>query len=293
LGWATAAEPLITLTLSSNLWRFWRIEGQLAEGREWLERSLEVADAPSDARARSLRGLSVIAEIQHDYATARVAAQEAMTLFDKLQDQGGIARCLEILGGLSQEEGDFEGATRDYTRTKEIYETLGEQLGVAVALGNLANVALLREDYESALELIHASMQLHEKHGHTEGMATSLLNEGLALLACGLSSRSKSCFRRALALATELHHKELVAVALEGLAAEAALADDVSRAARLLGAASHLRSDEQVPRDSLEERFYAITLRRLQEGLDRRGLDRLFAEGRTVAPEIVSSEVEG
>ena len=273
-----AAEPQIFLHLSSNLWRFWRIEGQLAEGRDWLERSLEFADGPSTVRARALRGLSVITEIQHDYPTARLAAHEAMTLFDELQDQGGIARCLEILAGLSEEEGDLEGAAEGYSRTKEIYEQLRDEHGVAVALGNLANVALLREDNESALELTGASMQLYESQGDAEGMASSLLNRGLALLRSGTPSRSRPPFRRALALAVELHHKHLVTVALEGLAAEATMVNNLERAARLLGAASQLRSDEQVPRDSLEQRFYAETLRRLREHFDPHDLDGLLGE---------------
>ncbi|MCA1704524.1 MAG: hypothetical protein LC808_15190, partial [Actinobacteria bacterium] len=292
LGWAMAAEPQISLHLSSNLWRFWRIEGQLAEGRDWLERSLEVADAPAAIRARALRGLSVIAEIQHDYATARVAAHEAMKLFDELQDQGGIARCLEILAGLSEEEGDLEGAAKGYGRTKEIYEQLGDEHGVAVALGNLANVALLREDNESALELTGASMQLYESQGDAEGMASSLLNRGLALLGSGTPSRSRPPFRRALALAVELHHKHLVTVALEGLAAEAAMVNNLECAARLLGAASQLRSDEQVPRDSLEQRFYAETLRRLREHFDPHDLDGLLGEGCYRSRDIVISEAK-
>jgi len=90
-----------------------------------------------------------------------------------------------------------------------------------------------------------------------------------------------------------LHHKHLATVALEGLAAEAGMANDLERAARLLGAASQLRSDEQVPRDSLEQRFYADTLRLLREHFDSRDLDGLFGEGRHRSTDIVISEAEG
>ncbi|MCA1702974.1 MAG: hypothetical protein LC808_06765, partial [Actinobacteria bacterium] len=290
LRWASAAEPQISLHLCSNLWRFWRIEGQLAEGRDRLEKTLDVADAPSAIRARALRGLSVIAEIQHDHPTARLAAHEAMTLFDELGDEGGIARCLEIIAGLSEEEGDLEGAAIGYSRTKEIYERIGDEHGVAVALGNLANVPLLREDDESALELTRASLELYERQGDVEGKASSLLNRGLALLGSSTPYRSRPSFRHALARAVELHHTHLVIVALEGLAAEASMANRLERAGRLLGAANQLRSDEQVPRDSLEQRFYVDTLRRLRERFDPHDLDGLFGEGCHRVTDIVISE---
>jgi len=112
-------------------------------------------------------------------------------------------------------------------------------------------------------------------------------------LGSGTPSRSRPPFRRALALAVELHHKHLATVALEGLATEAGMANDLERAARLLGAASQLRSDEQVPRDSLEQRFYADTLRLLREHFDSRDLDGLFGEGRHRSTDIVISEAEG
>ena len=82
-------------------------------------------------------------------------------------------------------------------------------------------------------------------------------------------------------------------MALEGLAAEATMVNNLERAAGLLGAASQLRNDEQVPRDSLEQRFYTDTLRRLGEHFDPHALDVLFREGCRRGTDIVISGAQG
>jgi len=71
------------------------------------------------------------------------------------------------------------------------------------------------------------------------------------------------------------------------------MVNNLERAARLLGAASQLRSNEQVPCDSLEQRFYAETLRLLREHFDPHDLDGLLGEGCYSSREIVISEVKG
>jgi tetratricopeptide (TPR) repeat protein len=293
LEWATGAQSWIALDLCSNLWPLWRIDGQVAEGRKWLERSLQVSDAPPIVRARALRGLSVIAEMHHDYERAGAAAVEAMGLFEQRQDEAGVARCLEMLASLAEEVGDYDEAVRHYSRTREISEKLGNRHGVAATVANLANVALLRQDYDTALELILESKQLFAEQADIDGMAVASLNEGLAFLGSGRPSESRPCLRRALALAEQLHHKELMATALEGLAAEGALTGDAERAARLLGAASNFRSDENALRDSLEERLYEEALRRVRQALVAHEFDRLFRDGRRQATETVVAEAKG
>lgn len=84
-----------------------------------------------------------------------------------------------------------------------------------------------------------------------------------------------------------------MATALEGLAAEGALTGDAERAARLLGAGSHFRSDENALRDSLEERFYEGTLRRVRESLDAHEFELVFRDGQRHSTETVVAKAKG
>ena len=197
-----------------------------------------------------------------------------------------------MLASLAEEVGDYDEAVRHYSRTREISEKLGNRHGVAATVANLANVALLRQDYDAALDLIRKSKQLFAEQGDIDGMAVSSLNEGLALLGSGRPSESRPCLRRALANAKQLDHKELMATALEGLAAEGALTGDAERAALLLGAASHFRSDENTLRDRLEERLYDEALRGVRQALVAHEFDRLFRDGRRQATETVVAEAK-
>ena len=66
-GLADPARHRDVLTLATSLWWFWTKRGYLTEGRQRLERALEVTQqAPGDLQARALVGLVHLASFQGD-----------------------------------------------------------------------------------------------------------------------------------------------------------------------------------------------------------------------------------
>src|SRR5215217_3899567 len=87
--------------LAGALWHFWWIRGHLSEGRERLQRALDMSDGdgvPPTVRARALDGAGVLAEAQGDVARAARFHDEALTLWQTAGDRIGQARSLENLG---------------------------------------------------------------------------------------------------------------------------------------------------------------------------------------------------
>src|SRR5207237_10729774 len=83
LGWTLThpgrAED--ALRLVAALQWFWFIRGPAAEGRQWLERAVSIGlEAPAGPRARALAGLGMLAWRAGDFAEARSALEEGLTL---------------------------------------------------------------------------------------------------------------------------------------------------------------------------------------------------------------------
>src|SRR5262249_45222390 len=107
LDWVFARRDGATaLRLCAALWRFWTTRGDYDEGRRWLGRALEREDGISTgARAKTLRGASVIAYRQGEYRRAEVLGEEARAHYAALGDRVGVATSLITLGHVAHGAG--------------------------------------------------------------------------------------------------------------------------------------------------------------------------------------------
>lgn len=114
LGWSLSAGSTAQATFRfiSSLARFWELRGHISEGRAWLSQALRLEDAgiPTKARADALRGTGDLAYRQSDYAAAQALYDEALSIYQALDDQRGIAHTLLGLGEVATEVGDYENA---------------------------------------------------------------------------------------------------------------------------------------------------------------------------------------
>jgi len=104
-------------------------------------------------------GLSVK---EHDWATARRRADEAMLSFEKLADEApsdaarndDLASALLLQGDLEVQRGDLDGAERTFQRARDIARPLlsGRSPRFAVACDKLGDVARKRQRFDAARE---------------------------------------------------------------------------------------------------------------------------------------------
>ena len=99
---------------ASALWRFWFPRGHLTEGRDWLARALVVEGLPDNARARALRGASVLAAVAGDLEDARSIAVELVELRRRLGIDEDIAEALVVLANVDSDLGDQDAAAAKY-----------------------------------------------------------------------------------------------------------------------------------------------------------------------------------
>ena len=210
-----------------------RLEGALALYRELGNRR---------GVAGILSSLGSVAREQSRYARARELQTEALAEFEALGDRRGMAGARDSLGFAAWLEGDFASATAECTQALAVFTELGDAEGAADAELNLGVVAMYRGEHEAAAAALARSRELSEQVGFREGVAWALHERGLLAVRRG-EPGAPALLHEALDIHRDLGDRWRVASVLDDLAA-AALAGqppDPAGAARLLGAAQHIR----------------------------------------------------
>jgi predicted ATPase/class 3 adenylate cyclase len=123
----TSGESKLVLRLAAALWRFWQIRGHRAEGQRRLESALRAEARPTAARARALNGAAVMAVEGGDGATAKLRAEEALTIHDALGDAWGTAFSRFMLAQAASEEGEHARAQELWEESLQRFRELGDE----------------------------------------------------------------------------------------------------------------------------------------------------------------------
>jgi predicted ATPase/DNA-binding CsgD family transcriptional regulator len=241
LRWAVETDQAATACrLAAALWRFWHARGHWSEGRAWLEQALASdGQIPDRARAEALLGAGALAFPQGDDALAASFLEQALAIFQTLDDPRGIGDALTNLGIAASNRADHAAAAARQEEALATFRLAGITDGIADALHNLGNVFFDRGELDRAVELWEESLALERTMGRRHGLAGSLLNLGIVAHDRGDDVQSATLLEEALTLLRELGMKDGVAWCLEGIALLAA-ATRPAAATRMLGSADTL-----------------------------------------------------
>jgi non-specific serine/threonine protein kinase len=189
LDWSIASDARLATQLAACLWPLWYLRGHLSEGRAWLTRVLDHANAnaTSDteqadlAAARALFGMSRLTWAQRGYAEAQPWAEASLHMFQALggeQGERGVADCLNLLGEAAMERGDFAQASALHERNLALSVALGDPQRIAHAQFNLGDVAIVLGQYDRAEAHYERSLALMRAVGDTVGVANALYHLG-------------------------------------------------------------------------------------------------------------------
>jgi tetratricopeptide (TPR) repeat protein len=218
--------------LGAALLRFWQINGQIDEGRAWLERMLDDPSALSPpTQARALRGAGMMAWYHGDHEQAKARFQTSLQLFQELTDKEGVALVTNHLGTLALHQGHYEEAT-DLLQTSLHLERKigGHRWGVASCLNNLGAVAGRQGDNARARRYYEESLASSREGGYKALVASVLTNLGDVADIEGDQERAHALYQESLALRRELGEKTGVAYSLFRLGGMAHQRGEVAQA---------------------------------------------------------------
>ncbi|HLW02398.1 MAG TPA: tetratricopeptide repeat protein [Ktedonobacterales bacterium] len=293
LRWALESGALLdALRLAGALWWFWSLCGYLSEGRRWLEQTLTAAEVRDEtqsaslvgARAKALRGASVLAYEQADFDHAAQFAEASLACYRQLgnQDRRGMARALTNRGIVALKQRDYARAEAVLQECLALAREVGDAPLVGGVLNNLGVVAGDQGDYPRAIAFYQESLAHYRHLGDRDGSARACVNLGeMALLQGGFSSAA-AFYREGLLLAHEVGSKELMAYGLEGAAGATAGPGDanaVLHAARLWGAAQVLRTALNAPLPPVDAINYDRLVATARAHCDPAAFARAWEEG--------------
>jgi len=222
LAWTIEqGEAELGLRLAAGLGWFWRIHGQLTEGRDWLTKILALPHAQTKSvyRAKALNMAALLAYYQVDYTNAQALYEESAAISEAGAADAVLAQSLHGLGNVLWYQNRQAEAISLLEQSLALYCKLNNQAGVAASLSRLGAMASYRGDYESARHLSEQSLVIYKNLGDRWGTVYALWNLAEATIYGQHDyEAARLLFEQCLAIARELRDKIALTAALVGLA---------------------------------------------------------------------------
>jgi len=293
--------PELALRLASALTPFWLVRRHLSgEAVRWLTAGLDAGPVPPALRARALTALARHLPDVQRVAEAEEAGRESLALRRMLGDTAGCAESLCALAHIQLSQHHVEQAyalaaeaerlatgAQTALEAQQILAVMAPTLDEALARGervltelrgagnrrryaaiaaSLAYTALFHDEPATARRLSERALAEADPD---DRFATALAegNAGLAALFEGDLARARSALAHALRVGAGDHYPGLVAEAVYGLAAVAAVEGHDEQAAELWGAVQRLDETGADPLIAarIEARFFDPARARLGE----------------------------
>jgi len=120
-------------------------------------------------RAVWIHHLGILAQARGDFAEAERRYTQALTTFEQVGDQAGMADSDHELGRLAQARGDYAEAERRYTQALTINERIGNQAGIATTYSLLGILGTARGQITQAIPLHLTALLIRLKTAGTSG----------------------------------------------------------------------------------------------------------------------------
>lgn len=294
---------------------------QLAQ--ESLDLYQELNDPQGIAIGLFLNG--TIARSRSQFVQARLHLEEAATRFAAMDNRWRYGQCLTELARIATEQGNYEQAHTLLSESLALYQALGEQQRVSWVYYLQARLLFVsHQDQTLARQLVERSRAQYREQGNTiyTSLQLGLLGRlyleqsdleaarhfledslrsgrqvemdsieqalGLARLSFlqGDVAAARRLYQESLQLLFKCHcFKELIAAALEDLAAMEGEQGRSYLAAQLLGAAETLRESIGVPVYPVHHAGYERTKALARAALSERDFLTAWTEGRSMTPQ--------
>ena len=251
------------------------------KARTLIEEAVALAREAHDSWGLAY-ALEILADVefnQGNHIQARLLGEESLALSRKLGDSAGMALRLRLLALVRFFEGFPDDALPFVEESLLHSRTVGDRRGSAYSLFIQGFIAILQGQYPSAQQGLKNGLALLEEVGDRRGLGWGLYGLGWAALGQGDVSAAQARLDEALELFAEMDQQWFCALCIEGLACAVAAQGKAVWAARLWGAAEHLRESIGGAIPTLVQRLYEPFLVIARDHLGHEAFAAAWAEG--------------
>ena len=209
-------QPALGLA-AATAW-LWAAEGQVAEGRDQLDRLLTAAPEPTPARAAALLSAAMLAWGQGDYESQERLARESLVITRARGQPGATAEALSTLGAAAFQRGEYSTARVLLAESLDLFRGLGQQLGIGWTLMRLASVARDQGQFAEAEHLYQEALGLRRAAEDRSGVAHILSNLSWLAHYTGAHTRAWALQEESLAIRRASGDRREIAMSLVVLA---------------------------------------------------------------------------
>ncbi|HYV02107.1 MAG TPA: adenylate/guanylate cyclase domain-containing protein [Actinomycetota bacterium] len=259
---------------------FWCGKEHVAEGRRRLESALQADGRPTAARAKALIGAAHMARDRGNASLARIRAEEALALYQNLEDARGTALAMFWIAQAVADEGDFVRGRQLHEKSARLFRELGDEYSALMGTRMLAWMFFELGDMPAARALHEANLE----------RARALRSRPLEVTTLGALTEYAARdgrIRDAVRLASELTRlcgesgdRNEIAVQLCRGSAALAVAGKAHAAARLLSCSEALHEEMGLSILPYLARANEGTLQVIRSQLDETALAEAWEEGR-------------
>ena len=252
-----------------------RLQAALEMARELGEPYIEAAALAALGRRAALVGS------KDALALCEAAVEHARGTGDELL----VADAVLFLAGACERAEDWGRAQALAAQALELYREAGDPYGCATALAELGWYDLVHGRPDAAEERLDAALELRRGHGDDRRLVEPLIDYAWLTLLRGAADDARAGFVDCLALARQIDDRFIVAEALAGLSAHAALIGRWRDAARLAGASAAAYDDIGAPPWESVTLMQERALSSARAALGPKRFEHLVAQGRALSLE--------
>ncbi|HEY5984657.1 MAG TPA: tetratricopeptide repeat protein [Anaerolineales bacterium] len=252
------------LTLENQSLAIWRTMGEA--GRLGVAIGLEIS-----AMAESEMG---------NYAAAFPLYEEALGIFQQLQDLPGIADTLKMLGSSLMRTGEYAQAEQRLDEALLVSREVGDRRQIAATLAESGELAIRRGQYDRAELLLKESLEHSRSLEDKWGIAVELGSQAWLALARRDHERARTLLGESLGIRRRIGDRGGMAWCVEKLALMAARQKESKRAATLLGAAAALRAPVHSAVDPADQPEFERMLAGVRAAIGEREFTASWADGK-------------
>ncbi len=290
LAWSLETRPAasgeraaIGLRLVQALVGFWYHHGHAAEGRQWLERALELASEEAGAPlARIAHGLGILLGEQGDPAAARPFLERGLAIWRELGDREQQSRELNSLGITYNQLGRWDDARSALEESIAIARELGSEVRLAVALSNLGQLESVAGNFDRAARVLQEALAIDQDKGDVFGVAVDRQSLAMVSLRAGRPREASQTLSGILDYVISSGDPDFLANVLELAACILARLGDGLRAARLVGTAETVRQKAGMQMSQTDAVLLEEFLAPARAALAREVWDAELAAGRAL-----------
>lgn len=297
LGWAfgrdhdqaegATASAQVGVQMCAELSQFWHSGGYFAEARTWFELAVRRAPGTDDvALAQCLQALASYLIIAGDLDRADEFARSSAEMCRRLGDTGTLTMALAELGRIQSERDDLAGARPYYEEALALASEPGHR---ELLLMDLAIVEAIDENFERSLQLNEEALAMAAVSGHTLVSLTAEQNTACTLRLMGRVREAALRMRTLVPGALESFAPDNLSAMVEDFAAIVADLGQHRLAARMLGAATSLRTDAGAASALTQQSEIAEPLAKARAALGPAAWEASFRAGLAVGvPEVLA-----